>query len=199
MLSGAGKPALRHGLFVFQAEDGIRHLTVTGVQTCALPIYGSGAGSYNSVSGLGNAGNYNSTTTPEIVNNDIKAVFVTLFGSWLGDWDHEDNIMRGVLATRTYGLACAWSGRPHWFAHPMGLGETIGYTARLTQNNTGLYQNQNNPSANYIHIALMGDPTLRLHPVAPPSALVAAQNLRALNLTWAASTDPVEIGRASCR
>src|SRR5437588_6848703 len=141
-----------------------------------LWAHGSGAGSYNSVRGLANAGNYNSTTTPEIVNNDIKAVFVTLFGSWLGDWDHEDNIMRGVLATPTYGLACAWSGRPHWFAHPMGLGETIGYTARLTQNNTGLYQNEIDRSANLIHIALMGDPTLRLHPVAPPSALVAARD-----------------------
>src|SRR6266853_5670278 len=28
--------------FFFQAEDGIRDLTVTGVQTCALPIYGGG-------------------------------------------------------------------------------------------------------------------------------------------------------------
>src|SRR5688572_31903350 len=27
-------------IFFFQAEDGIRGLTVTGVQTCALPIYG---------------------------------------------------------------------------------------------------------------------------------------------------------------
>src|SRR5256886_7796603 len=27
--------------FFFQAEDGIRDLTVTGVQTCALPIYSS--------------------------------------------------------------------------------------------------------------------------------------------------------------
>src|SRR2546430_3191917 len=27
--------------FFFQAEDGIRHLTVTGVQTCALPISGT--------------------------------------------------------------------------------------------------------------------------------------------------------------
>src|SRR2546430_12721489 len=26
-------------VFFFQAEDGIRDLTVTGVQTCALPIY----------------------------------------------------------------------------------------------------------------------------------------------------------------
>src|SRR5438046_4024056 len=32
-------------LFCFQAEDGIRDWSVTGVQTCALPIYlGSGAG-----------------------------------------------------------------------------------------------------------------------------------------------------------
>src|SRR2546427_11954691 len=29
--------------FFFQAEDGIRDLTVTGVQTCALPISSSGA------------------------------------------------------------------------------------------------------------------------------------------------------------
>src|SRR2546430_12039137 len=28
--------------FFFQAEDGIRDLTVTGVQTCALPIYEMG-------------------------------------------------------------------------------------------------------------------------------------------------------------
>ena len=156
-----------------------------------LWAHGSGAGSYNSVSGLGNAGNYNSTTTPEIVNNDIKAVFVTLFGSWLGDWDHEDDIMRGVLATPTYGLACAWSGRPHWFAHPMGLGETIGYTARLTQNNTGLYQNQINPSANLIHVALMGDPTLRLHPVTPPGTLGGTAGAGSATLTWTPSTDSV--------
>src|SRR5205085_9373974 len=31
--------ALNPVLFFFQAEDGIRDLTVTGVQTCALPIY----------------------------------------------------------------------------------------------------------------------------------------------------------------
>src|SRR2546430_9383263 len=33
-------PASRVRLFFFQAEGGIRDLTVTGVQTCALPIYG---------------------------------------------------------------------------------------------------------------------------------------------------------------
>src|SRR5574343_1471425 len=32
------------GLFFFQAEDCIRFRDVTGVQTCALPIYGHGRG-----------------------------------------------------------------------------------------------------------------------------------------------------------
>src|SRR3989475_5001335 len=32
--------------FFFQAEDGIRDLTVTGVQTCALPIFELAAGQY---------------------------------------------------------------------------------------------------------------------------------------------------------
>src|SRR2546430_10288244 len=38
----SGKILGRRGLllvFFFQAEDGIRDLTVTGVQTCALPIW----------------------------------------------------------------------------------------------------------------------------------------------------------------
>src|SRR2546421_6901365 len=34
----------RQALFFFQAEDGIRDLIVTGVQTCALPILGTYAG-----------------------------------------------------------------------------------------------------------------------------------------------------------
>src|SRR2546430_10539651 len=33
----------RYLLFFFQAEDGIRDLTVTGVQTCALPISSAAA------------------------------------------------------------------------------------------------------------------------------------------------------------
>src|SRR5882757_10167594 len=33
--------------FFFQAEDGIRDIGVTGVQTCALPIYGSRRGGAN--------------------------------------------------------------------------------------------------------------------------------------------------------
>src|SRR2546430_7610297 len=37
--AGPTESRWRCGLFFFQAEDGIRDLTVTGVQTCALPIF----------------------------------------------------------------------------------------------------------------------------------------------------------------
>src|SRR2546428_14168730 len=36
-------------IFFFQAEDGIRDLIVTGVQTCALPIYNKGVGKMSAV------------------------------------------------------------------------------------------------------------------------------------------------------
>src|SRR2546430_8106826 len=38
MLRGGGDRGTDWSVFFFQAEDGIRDLTVTGVQTCALPI-----------------------------------------------------------------------------------------------------------------------------------------------------------------
>src|SRR2546430_11464954 len=37
-LDGIGLALCTDGVVFFQAEDGIRDLTVTGVQTCALPI-----------------------------------------------------------------------------------------------------------------------------------------------------------------
>src|SRR5256884_1923005 len=39
---GSGWPVCSW-LFFFQAEDGIRDVAVTGVQTCALPIFGQGS------------------------------------------------------------------------------------------------------------------------------------------------------------
>ena len=157
-----------------------------------LWAYGCGAGSYTSIGGLGNATPYNDGLSTDIVNGDIKAAFTLLFGSWLGDWDSEDNIMRAVLATPTHGLTSGWSGRPHWFAHHMALGETIGFSARLTQNNNAaLYRNQLNSCAGQIHVALMGDPTLRMHPVAPARDVRVTSSGTGVSLSWTASTDTV--------
>src|SRR2546427_7522587 len=41
VMCGAIAGGIAYVFFFFQAEDGIRDLTVTGVQTCALPISGN--------------------------------------------------------------------------------------------------------------------------------------------------------------
>lgn len=140
-----------------------------------LWAYGCGGGSATSISGLGTNGLYSDVWSTDIVAADAKAIFHIYFGSWLCDWDTQDNIMRSAQATPTMGLTCSWSGRPHHYYHPMGLGETAGYGIRLSQNNNGQYKNQYNADMRGIHIALMGDPTLRMHPVAPPSGLGGAR------------------------
>ncbi|HEX4262927.1 MAG TPA: glycoside hydrolase family 9 protein [Verrucomicrobiae bacterium] len=159
-----------------------------------LFAYGCGSGSYTSIGGIGSVGRYRDGVTTELVQDDVKAVFTLLYGSWLGDWDSEDNIQRAVLATKDLGLTCSWSGRPHWFMHHMALGEPIGFSARLTQNDgfTDLYKNQQNNCESWTHIALMGDPTLRMQTVAPASEVTVADNGEGANITWTPSSESVD-------
>jgi hypothetical protein len=149
--------------------------------------------SYGAIHSLGSGGPAKAAPIHEFIARDARGIVTLLFGSWHGDWDHADNILRAPLANR-HGLASMWSGRPHWFLHPLGLGQTLGYAARLTQNNTSLYQNQRNNWTNDIHIALMGDPTLRLHPVAPAGDLVLVGGTGVATLTWSASPDTGLVG-----
>ena len=147
--------------------------------------YGAGAGSYQSCSGIGTTDSFATTK---------GAVFNLLFGSYFGDWDNANNILRAPLASSENGLTNAWSGRPYWQNHPMALGEPIGYCAMITQNNKSTYSS--NIYANTIPIGLMGDPTLRLHSIAPPTNLQATpiSNNKEVNLDWTASTEAGNLG-----
>ena len=156
-----------------------------------LWAYGCGGGQTNSISALGTNGPYFDVWSTDIVGQDAKAVFVMFFGSYFGNWDGTDDIMRAVLATPGMGLTCCMAGRPHWFFHHMGLGEPIGYSTRLTMNNSTLYQNQSNRYPRAVYIALMGDPTLRLDQVAPISGLTAAPGANGVHLNWSPSPDTV--------
>jgi hypothetical protein len=149
--------------------------------------YVCGPGTYDSLDSPGAINLRHPVTSVGIVNADFRAIFVLLYGSWFGDWDVEDALLRSVLAVPTGGLACAWSGRPHWFLQHMGLGEPIGFSARLTQNNglNGLYKSEINTGAGQVHIALMGDPTLRLSNVPPASDFTYDRpNEQAVVLSW---------------
>jgi hypothetical protein len=156
-----------------------------------LWAYGCGAGQDTAIGYLGLHGTDDEVWSMDVVGQNAQAVFVMVFGSHLGNWDHTDNIMRAVLATPTLGLTCCMSGVPHWFLHHMGLGETIGYGTRLTMNNSSLYQSQSNSFTRAVYLALMGDPTLRMEPIAPPTALNATAMGNTVNLAWGPSSQTV--------
>jgi len=147
---------------------------------------GSG-GSYHYAFGLGSADDF--------AISDIKAVFTMWLGSYYGDWNHESNFMRASLGSSSHVLTASYSGAPHFMYHHMGLGETIGYGVRLSQNNTtnGLYP----PVAqgiNQVHISLLGDPTLRMHPVLPPASVSATADGDLVRVQWERSPDRDVIG-----
>ena len=133
-------------------------------------------------------------TSEMLANSDINtnAIFWQMFGSWNGDWGNYlgndgDNLLMSTLASG-YGLAAAWTGRPNWFFHHTALGETIGYSARLTKNNTGLYA----PVGffpNRAHIGLLGDPTLRMFPVLPATNVRASYADGTVKVEWDSSAD----------
>jgi hypothetical protein len=140
-----------------------------------LLSYGCGAGSYTSCSGIG--------TTNSFVTDSFENVFTILAGSYFGDWDVANNFLRAPLASSS--LACFWGGLPKWYIHHMGIGERIGKGTKITQNNTGFYFTGNfNNSQNSMHIALMGDPTLRIRNLPTVSILNATSSNNLVYMNW---------------
>lgn len=143
---------------------------------------GVGAGTFTSAGGV--------ASTSQLAASDPRVVFTLLCGSYFGDWDSEDNFLRASIATPTFTLASAWSGRPNWVFQHMALGQTLGFCAKLTQNNSYMYDP--NCCARQVHVALMGDPTLRMHYIAPVSDVTVVPNeFGAAILSWTASADQV--------
>lgn len=143
--------------------------------------YGCGGGSYTSCSGIGN--------TAAFAADSIQSIFTMLFGSYFGDWDSpSDNLLRAALANGST-LTNSWSGRPFWHFHQMGLGLPIGYSALQSMNNISIYDANN--SQRGVHMALMGDPTLRAHILAPAQNLLASFDEGHAQLSWDASAEAV--------
>ena len=148
-----------------------------------LWAYGCGGGSYTSCAGVG--------TSSDFAANAPQAVFSPLYGSYFGDWDNTNNLLRAPLASEGKPLVCFWAGCPTWHVHHMALGNTIGHAARLTQNNDHEYTVSD--GGRLVRIALMGDPTLKAHVVRPASGLsLSVERDGEVRLAWSASADAVE-------
>lgn len=152
-----------------------------------LWTYASGGGTWTSAS--------NVATTADYAAIDFGGIFNMSFGSYFGDWDVENDFLRATIASGD-GLTNVWSGIPNWFFHHMGMGDNIGYSAKVTMNNTSLYTPQSGgwqgPTYDRVHLGLMGDPSLRMTVVSKPSTLHIGNNAGVAEFTWASATGDVD-------
>jgi hypothetical protein len=117
-----------------------------------------------------------------------QSVFNAFFGSFIGDWDGNNSLLRTPLGESDgYGLAAFWGARPVWELHQMGLGGTIGESLQVTQNDRGTYTNDGFNGR--ITNSLMGDPTLRQDVMKPAGDVTAVSDPGGNVITWQASTE----------
>lgn len=141
--------------------------------------FGDGAGSYTSCNGIGKSSDF--------AEQKINTIFTGLAGSFFGDWDSKNNILRSALAAGA--LSSFWSGIPNWYLNSMGVGESIGFCTRYSQNaNFGSF----NQSERKIHVALMGDPTLTLRPIVSAKNITATNTMNGIELDWDKSIGDID-------
>jgi hypothetical protein len=148
--------------------------------------FASGGGSYYYCTGV--------ASSDDLALNNIHTVFTMWMGSYFGDWNNESNFLRAALGSGDV-LTSTYSGFPSTWYFPMGLGESVGYSVLQSQNNNtnGLYAPWDQGS-HQVHIALHGDPTLRMFPVKPAQNLSASAQPGQMNLSWSPSDDSGIVG-----
>ena len=145
----------------------------------------------------GNSGNAWSKTN-HYPDNDQQALFFAHFGSYLGDWDQGNNLLRAPLAQKDWGLTAFWAARPHTSFQAMTLDNSIGETHKRSLNfgrpeGGDLYDYATPFYNRMVHHGLMGDPTLRRHIIAPPQQLqVTADGSGGFDLNWEATPADVD-------
>jgi len=154
--------------------------------------YMCGGGTYNSADGIGSVSSF--------VNSPCNIVFTMSMGSYFGNWDsstpvpswdnNTNNLLKSHLASGSC-LTSMYSGIPSLFYHHMGLGDNIGYSVKISQNNkteSSTYQPQNGgwQGQNYttIHLSLLGDPSLRMLYLEQPSGFSVVRTGNSTTFNW---------------
>lgn len=190
-LEGFAQNGLRN-FTAFFGPDGVHDLdywtTLNGNDY--LWSYGCGNGTFFFINGLNGGA---ALTTTNISAGFNESTFTMLYGTNFGDWDTQNNIMRAAIANgRT--LSCSWAGRPNWHYQHLALGENIGYSARISQDLYSDYFSLTVGGGTLItyegvHVAQLGDPTVRMYYVTPPGDVTAENAGENALISWTASAD----------
>lgn len=147
----------------------------------ALWSYACGAGTFTSIAGF--------ASSSDLASKTLNGAFALVLGSYNADVDVENNFMRAMLANGNF-LTAGWAGRPNWFLHHMAIGQTIGASTKLTQNNSNSIYAPTGNYNNMMHIMLLGDPSLKNYYTPNVSNL---SSIRSINkdtvfVTWSAQS-----------
>jgi hypothetical protein len=110
-------------------------------------------------------------------------VFTEQEGSISVEWNRSDSLLRSIIANDGYGLTSTWIYGNRFDYYHMGAGGTVGDSLLVTQNR-GLEFGQADANAD-IWFAMMGDPTLRMHVISPPTDV----RTDGASVLWNASAD----------
>ena len=116
-------------------------------------------------------------------NSPSYVVFTEQEGSISVEWDRSDSLLRSIIANDGYGLTSTWIYGNRFDYYHMGAGGTVGDSLLVTQNR-GIEFGQADANAD-IWFTMMGDPTLRMHIISPPTEV----QTDGVNVSWNASTD----------
>lgn len=134
--------------------------------------FGAGPGGPSSAAGV--------ATTSQFVTSTVNAGFLGLFGSYFGDYSYSNNLMRAALVGPGSVVATTWFARPNLDTKELSARGTLGDMI------SSMFEDD---SSRTLHLGLLGDPTLRLEPMRPPSAPVVTCKAGKPNLAWTASPD----------
>lgn len=160
-----------------------------------LWTYSSGGGLQATVGGVltYNGADRVGTTQDFAGSSAHGGVFNMSFGSYFGDWDNKNNFLRAPLASGN-ALTNVWAAIPAWYFHHMAMGDNIGHSTLVSMNNT-IYTPLTDgwqATMGKTHLALMGDPSLRLKFLVPPSNLVVSNAGGMASFAWSPSTEAVD-------
>jgi hypothetical protein len=102
-----------------------------------------------------------------------------LGASYFGNWnDNTNNLLRALLCTPNYGYISMYAVHVNWHFQPSGQGDPVGFGLPYTLNSVPY------ASGHKIYMTLLGDPTLRLQTLLPPTAVEAQIVTSKVHLKW---------------
>lgn len=145
---------------------------------------GFGPGAFTGAEGVASSADFRDTRCRAVVN--------LLFGSFFGDFNTADNFLRAPLVGRSdsHGLVSLWSGVPPWQLFPLAAGGSIAdvyqFTLRELNWPGGPFPPNDDSWLNpdQAHVAIMGDPVMRIAPARPVSNLQANAVGAQVTLQW---------------